>query len=358
MLYTKICEMLSIKYPILLAGMGYISRAELVATVSEAGGLGVIGAFGLSSEELLNDVKQVKQLTDKPFAVDVVFPEVGDRLSSLTEERIKDIAGDKPVSELVWNVLNYVPHILNQQLDIVVEEKVPVLISGLGNPADFILRARACGITVGALIGTVRQAQRLEEAGVDFIIAQGYDAGGHTGRIGTMSLVPQVVDAVNVPVLAAGGLGDGRGLVAALALGAEGVVMGTRFVATTEAAGHENYKERITHSTERDWVITRSYTGKTIRTARNRWTEEWANKEDEALPFPLQFIKAGEKVVPGGWLGGDIEYGLCPAGQIAGMIKEIKSAKKVMQDIVDEAEKILHKWAIVSEAESSAQEGK
>jgi len=338
--------MLSIKYPIISAGMGYISRAELVATVSEAGGLGVIGAFGLSSEELLNEVKQVKNLTDKPFGVDVVFPEVGDRLSSLTEEKIRSIGGDKPLSELVWNILNYIPHILNQQLDIAVEEKVPVVISGLGNPANFIPRARAYGIKVGALIGTVKQAQRLEQVGVDFIIAQGYDAGGHTGRIGTMSLVPQVVSAVNVPVLAAGGIGDGRGIVAALALGAEGVVMGTRFVATIEAAGHERYKERVTHSTESDWVITRSYTGKTIRTARNRWTEEWANKEDEALPFPLQFIKAGERTIPGGWVGGDIEYGLCPAGQIAGMIDEVKSAKEVIRDIVDEAEKILHELTL------------
>ncbi len=341
MLHTKICDMLNIKYPIVLAGMGNVAEAELTAAVSEAGGLGVLGAFSMTAEQMLDNIRQVRKLTDKPFGVDVVFPEIGDRVSSLTEEKIKAIGGDEPLPDGIWNILNYIPDILNRQLEIIVEEKVPVVVSGLGNPITFMPQARARNIKVGALIGTVRHARRLEEAGVDFIIAQGYDAGGHTGRIGTMSLIPQVVDAVKVPVLAAGGIGDGRGLVAALALGACGVVMGTRFIATPEAAGHKNYKDKIIQSTEEDWIITKSYTGKTIRTARNRWTQEWSKKESEALPFPLQFIKAREKTLPGGWIGGDIEYGLTPAGQIAGMITEIKSANELVKEIVAEAEEIL-----------------
>lgn len=341
MLHTIICDMLNIKYPIVQAGMGNVAEAELTAAVSQAGGLGVIGAFGMTAEQLLDNIRQVKNLTDKPFGVDVVFPEIGDRVSSLTGEEIKAIGGDEPLPDMIWNVLNYIPDILNRQLEIIVEEKVPVVIFGLGNPIIFMPRARAHNIKVGALIGTVRQARRMEEVGVDFIIAQGYDAGGHTGRIGTMSLVPQVADAVKLPVLAAGGIGDGRGVVAALALGACGVVMGTRFIATPEAVGHKNYKDKVVQSTEEDWVVTKSYTGKTIRTVRNRWTQQWSRREGEALPFPLQFIKAREKVLPGGWVGGDLEYGCAPAGQIAGMITEIKSAKEVVKEIVAEAEKIL-----------------
>lgn len=340
-LHTKICDMLGIEYPVILAGMSFVSGAELTASVSEAGGLGVFGAFGVSADELLESIEYIKKLTKKPFGVDVVFPEVDDRAFLLIKEKIAVIRENKSIPDGVRTTLNYFTSILDKQLEIVVEHKIPVLICGLGNPIKFMPEARTHNIRVGALVGTVKQALRLEEAGVDFIVAQGYEAGGHTGRIGTMALVPQVVDAVKIPVLAAGGIGDGRGLAAALALGACGVVVGTRFIATLEAGGHKHYKDTVISSSEESWVISKAYTGKSLRTARNRWTEQWLKRENELLAFPLQMINAGEKLIPGGWVGGDMEWGAAPGGQIAGMIKEVKSAQEVVKEMVGEAERIL-----------------
>ena len=351
-LHTKICSLLNIEYPIISAGMGIIARAELVAAVSEAGGLGLIGAFGISPEELLVDIKEVKRLTKKPFGVDVIFPDVPDEASqSISEETIRAVAGDKPLHPQVRTTLEYFSGGLDRQLEIVQAEEVPVLVSGLGNPESFMPAARAKGILVGSLIGTVEQARQLESAGVDFLIAQGYDAGGHTGKVGIMALLPQVVDAVKIPVLAAGGIGDGRGLVAALVLGASGVVMGTRFVATPECMGHRAYKEKIVQAGDTDTTITKAYSGKPLRTFKNRWTAKWSKKKDQILPFPLQALKAGDHTM-GGWIHGELEYGAALAGQSSGLVTEIKPAGEIIRDIVTETDQLLRTGILSNENQS------
>ena len=223
-LRTKLCERLNLQYPICQAGMGFIAPGRLAAAVSAAGGLGVIGAGSMNAQQLREEIQLVKDTTDNPFGVDILFAQIK---ADKTDQVVRYTDG------------------VNRLVEVTLEEKAPVLISGLGNPAGAIPDAHAEGMTVMSLIGNVRQAKRLEAAGVDILIAQGHEAGGHTGRIGTMALVPQIVDAVAVPVLAAGGLADGRGLVAALALGACGIWMGTRFIASEEALAHDNYKNKI-----------------------------------------------------------------------------------------------------------------
>src|SRR5712692_8118707 len=211
---------LGIEYPIFQAGMGFVAHAELAASVSNAGGLGCIGSGTMNDRELREQIRRCRAMTDRPFGVDILFAEV------------KADKSDQDVVRYTGNV--------NRLIEVTFEEKVPVIVSGLGNPAGVIERAHKDGVVVMSLCGNVKQARRLEASGVDVIIAQGHEAGGHTGRIGTMTLVPQIADAVKVPVLAAGGIGDGRGLIAALALGAQGIWMGTRFVASIEAFAHIN----------------------------------------------------------------------------------------------------------------------
>ena len=222
---TPITRRLNITYPIFQAGMGFVAHAELASAVSNAGGLGCIGSGSMSARELSEQIHRCRDLTDRPFGVDILFAEV---------------KADKNNPTVVRYASN-----VQKLIDITFEEKIPVIVSGLGNPAGIVPQARKQGVVVMSLCGNVKQARRLEASGVDVIIAQGHEAGGHTGRIGTMTLVPQIVDAVRVPVLAAGGLADGRGLLAALALGAEGVWMGSRFVASIEAYAHANYKNKI-----------------------------------------------------------------------------------------------------------------
>jgi len=214
--------------------------AELVAAVSNAGGLGVIGAAMLDPRSLRQEIRKVRDLTDKPFGVDLL------------------LARDWPGQ--------------GEMIEVICEERVPVFASGLGNPAPYVEKLHQAGVTVMAVVGNVRHARRVAEGGVAFVIAQGTEGGGHTGRIATMALVPQVVDAVRpTPVLAAGGIADGRGLVAALALGACGVWVGTRFVATREALAHDNYKRKILEASEEATVVTRCFTGKDCRVIKNRY---------------------------------------------------------------------------------------
>ena len=239
---TPITRRLNIKYPILQAGMGFVAHAELASAVSNAGGLGCIGSGSMSAHELSEQIHRCRDLTDRPFAVDILFAEV---------------KADKNNATVVRYAAN-----VQKLIDITFQERIPVIVSGLGNPAGIVPQARKQGVVVMSLCGNVKQARRLEASGVDVIIAQGHEAGGHTGRIGTMTLVPQIVDAVRVPVLAAGGLADGRGLLAALALGAEGVWMGSRFVASIEAYAHSNYKNKIVEIDEEGTTITRCHSGK------------------------------------------------------------------------------------------------
>jgi enoyl-[acyl-carrier protein] reductase II len=338
-LYTEICDLLGIKYPIISAGMGPVSGGELAAAVSEAGGLGLIGTFGCSYEELFREIKLARERTNKPIGVGLVFPpEVKEGLQMPDEKTLMAITGGRPLTEATMNLLRYFSGGFEKMLEVVLEEKVPIIVSGLGNPTDFIPQPRPYNLVIAALVGNCRQARALEAAGVELIIAQGYDAGGHTGNIGTFVLIPQVVDTVRVPVLAAGGICDGRGIVAALALGARGVLIGTRFTATPQSRAHIKFKEELIRAIDSSTVRTKSFSGKSMRCLRNRWTEEWERKDSEVLPFPLQAAKSD---VMRGFLDGDMEYGCAPAGQVSAMVKKIMSAGAIVQELVKEAENIL-----------------
>lgn len=311
--------------------MGFVAHAELAAAVSNAGGLGCIGSGTMSARELKEQILRCRELTDRPFAVDILFAEV---------------KADKGASDVVRYTSN-----VERLIEVTFEEKIPVIVSGLGNPGGIVERAHNENAVVMSLCGNVKQARRLEASGVDAIIAQGYDAGGHTGRIGTMALVPAIVDAVRVPVLAAGGIADGRGLVAAMALGAQAVWMGSRFVASVEAFAHINYKNKIVEINEEGTTITRCQSGKPCRLIRNQFTDSWVGRENEIKPFPLQAMQVGFPAAQKARYEGKIEEGGMACGQSAGLIHSVKPAGDVVRDVMTEAEEALRsrflnpKWA-------------
>ena len=222
-------------------------------------------------------------------------------------------------------------------VEAVLEERVPVLVSGLGSPAAVVPAAHERGIFVMSVVGAVRHAEKAVADGVDAVIASGMDGGGHVGRIGTAALVPAVVDAVDVPVLAGGGLADGRGLAAALAFGAQGVWMGTRFIATAESRSHDNYKHRIADTDVAGTVVTRAHSGKPCRLIDNGFTRSWAGREAEIKPFPLQAMEVGHPASERGRIEGDVEAGVLPAGQSCGMIGDVLPAGEVVRRVVEEA---------------------
>lgn len=319
-LATVLCERLGLSYPICQAGMGFLARGDLAAAVSRAGGLGVMGAEGFTPEELRQEIRRVRDLTDRPFGVDILFGEV-----------------KGPQDEAVTRYTDTT----QRMVDVVIDEAVPVLVSGLGSPRGAIADAHAQGMQVMSIVGNVRHALRLEADGVDWLIAQGHEAGGHTGRIGTLALVPQIVDAVKLPVLAAGGIADGRGLVAALALGACGAWMGTRFVAAREAYCHDNYKNRIIDISEEGTVVSRAHSGKPCRLIRNAYTEYWDSHPEERLPFPQQHIQHGREASRRARMQGEIDIGGMPAGQISGMIRSVEGAADIVQRLVRESAAVL-----------------
>jgi enoyl-[acyl-carrier protein] reductase II len=312
-LHTPICDLLDIEYPIFLAGMGGVSMSKLVAAVSNAGGLGIIGAATLDPETLREEILKTRELTDKPFAVDLLAPD---------------------------------PEMIRPHMQVVFEEGVKIFVAGLAVPEAFIAEMHERDMLVMVMCGRVRHAQKSVAAGADIVAAQGTEAGGHTGEIGGMALLPQVVDEVNVPVIAAGGLADGRGLVAALALGAEGAIFGTRLIATPEAQAAPGYRDAIVRATEADTMRTRAYTGKTARTIKTAYAEEWEKKSDEIQPFPMQAMTSIQNDVmdyPGLTESFDASRTFMPAGQGSGMIHEIKPAAEVVRDIVREAEAVIDK---------------
>lgn len=319
-LRTPICERLGIAYPIFQAGMGWVARADLAAAVSAAGGLGVIGAgSSVSPDELRGEIRSVRARTDRPFGVDILFATV--RASGNEVTRYTDT--------------------VRAMVDVVLEERVPVLISGLGSPAAVVDDAHQRGIFVMSVVGAVRHAERAVADGVDAVIASGCDGGGHVGQIGTAVLIPAVVDAVDIPVLAGGGLADGRGLAAALAFGAQGVWMGTRFIATREARAHENFKQKIAATDTAGTVVTRAHSGKPCRLIRNRFTESWVGRESEIQPFPLQAIHVGHPASERGRLQGEVDDGVLPAGQSCGLIGDAPPAGEIVRRIASEAEAVL-----------------
>jgi enoyl-[acyl-carrier protein] reductase II len=263
----------------------------------------------------------VRRLTAKPFGVDILFATVrasGSEVLTYTEA----------VQEMV---------------QVVFDENVPVLISGLGSPKGVVPEAHARGIFVMSVIGAVRHAVKAVGDGVDAVIASGSDGGGHVGQIGTAALIPAVVDAVDVPVLAGGGLADGRGLAAALAFGAQGIWLGTRFIATLEALAHENYKRKIVDIDAAGTVVTRAHSGKPCRLIRNDFTASWEGREHEIEPYPLQALHVGHDASELGRRQGDTDNGVMPTGQSAGLIDEIKAAGEVVSDVVAEAVRALER---------------
>jgi enoyl-[acyl-carrier protein] reductase II len=319
-LHTPICDLLGIRYPICQAGMGYVARSALAAAVSAAGGLGVIAAANLSPRELREEIKKVRDQTDRPFGVDILFASV--RVAGSEAQQFTDTVR-------AW-------------ADITLEEKVPVLVAGLGNPGPVTAQAHRLGMKVMALCGNVKQALDHAANGVDVVIAQGHEAGGHTGRIAGLVLIPAAVDALAPrPVLAAGGMADGRGIAAALALGAQGVWMGTRFIATPEAYCHDNYKKRVVALDEEGTVVTRAASGKPCRLIRNNFTREWEKREGEIQPFPVQAARVGRDAGIRARELGDVDNGNAPCGQSAGLIREIVPAGEVVRRLVAETEEVL-----------------
>ena len=310
-LHTPICDLFGIRYPILLAGMGGVSMHRLVAAISNAGGLGVIGAASLGPEQLRDEIRKTRELTDKPFAVDLLAP---------------------------------IPDHIRPHMKVIFEEKVGIFVAGLAVPKEFIEEMHERGMKVVVMTGRTRHAQKSEEAGADVVAAQGTEAGGHTGEVGTMVLVPQTVKAVKIPVLAAGGITCGSQVVAALALGAQGAIIGTRFIATPEAQAAPKYREAIVRSGESDTLRTRCFTGKPARTIRNKYAESWEKRLDEIKPFPMQVMFSAQNGLMD-YMGisgdADPERYFMPAGQGMGMIDSIRPAGELFAEIVREAESVL-----------------
>jgi len=366
-LRTPLCDLLDIDYPILSAGMGptligepTAAPVELVVAVSEAGGLGVLGGAGFTLAELRAAIREIRVLTDKPFGVDLLLPKnlPGAGMAGGGELNLAQVVSFLPeahrnwyyrvAEELGFPSLADVPvptdtTTMNPQaaVDICIEERVPLFASGLGDPGFMVDQAHAVGMKVLGVVGNAKNAGRLAASGVDLVVAQGHEGGGHTGRVGTMALLPQALDAAHpVPVLAAGGIGDGRGLAAALAMGCVGVWVGTRFLATVEGGAMPLCKQRILESTDEGTRVSKLFTGKTSRANVTRFHELWEASGLDPLPFPFQVLLASA-LLEGFVRTGQDEYVSGFAGQVSGLIHEIKPAAQVVTGMVEEAVDIL-----------------
>jgi nitronate monooxygenase len=364
-LRTKLCDMLGIEYPIISAGMGPTligepngAPVELVVAVSEAGGLGVLGGAGFNLDELQQAIREIKAQTGKPFGVDLLLPKnVMTTEGSHEEIPLMNLIQQLPKPYLDWfhkvKAEMNLPDIdlmvktdttvmqPSEAIRICIEERVPLFCAGLGDPGFMVNDAHARGMKVLGITGNAKNAKRMAESGLDLIVAQGYEGGGHTGRIGTMALLPQVIDSVApIPVLAAGGIGDGRGLAAALVMGCVGVWVGTRFLATIEGGVMDLCKQRILDATDEDTRVSRLYTGKTSRANYTKIHDLWDASGLEALPFPIQVVLASALL--GSFVKGDKpDYIGGFAGQISGLIHKIIPARKVVEEMVAEAAEIL-----------------
>jgi enoyl-[acyl-carrier protein] reductase II len=311
-LHTPLCDLLNVQHPIMLAGMGGVSYSEVCAAVSEAGGYGCLGMAGRSPEEIRAQMRKVRALTNKPFGVDL---------------------------------LTAVPGSLEASVDIIIEEGASAFVAGLGVPLPIIKRLHDGGLKVIVVGGAVSHAQKAQDAGCDAIICQGGEGGGHTGLVGTFPLVAQAVEAVSIPVIAAGGIYDGRGLAAALALGAQGVWLGTRFIASIEAHAGGLYKEAVVAARDVDTVRTRSYSGKPMRVKDNMWVKDWESRPGDIQAFPMQAMVSMQAGAMGG-IGGQTD-GLDPdrscfaMGQSAGGVSNILSCREIVDAIVADAVKTI-----------------
>ena len=296
---TEITELLGIEYPIIQGGMAWVAEYHLAAAVSEAGGLGLIGAASAPAEWVREQVQKAKELTDKPFGVNIML------MSPYADEVAK----------------------------VIVEEGVKVVTTGAGNPEKYMKMWKEAGVKVIPVVASVALAKRMERCGADAVVAEGTESGGHIGETTTMVLVPQVVDAVKIPVIAAGGIADNRGFNAAFALGAEAVQMGTRFVTAKESIVHENYKQKVIKAKDIDSEVTGMSTGHPIRVLRNKMTRQYLKLEKEGAPFEeLEKMTLGalRKAV----VDGDTVYGSVMAGQSAGLVKKEETCKEIIEDVV------------------------
>lgn len=303
---TEVTKLLGIQYPVIQGGMAWVAEHHLAAAVSEAGGLGLIGASAAPAEWVRNEIREAKKLTDKPFGVNIML------MSPYADEVAKVVA----------------------------EKGVKVVTTGAGNPEKYMELWKNAGIRVIPVVASVALARRMERAGADAVVAEGCESGGHIGETTTMALVPQVADAVKIPVIAAGGIADGRGMAAAFMLGAEAVQMGTRFVASKEAVVHENYKQLVIKAKDIDTRVTGRTTGHPVRAIRNEMTRHYLELEKEGAPF-----EELEKLTLGGLrravVDGDVKTGSVMSGQIAGMVKDEKSCKEIIEQMMNEMEELL-----------------
>lgn len=303
---TEITRLLGIKYPIIQGGMAWVAEHHLAAAVSEAGGLGLIGAASAPAEWVREQVRAARKLTDKPFGVNIM----------LMSPYAADVA------------------------KVIVEEGVQVVTTGAGSPGKYMEMWKEAGVKVIPVVASVALAKRMERAGADAIVAEGCESGGHVGESTTMTLVPQVVDAVDIPVIAAGGIGDGRGIAAAFMLGAKAVQMGTAFVVTEEAQVHQNYKDKILKASDIDTRVTGRTTGHPVRALRNEMTKKYLKMEQEGAPFEeLELMTLGglRKAV----VDGDVKTGSVMSGQIAGLVNEQMSCQALIQKLVRETDALI-----------------
>lgn len=306
----EVTELLGIKYPVIQGGMAWVAEHRLAAAVSNAGGLGLIGAASAPPEIVREEIRKAKELTDKPFGVNVML------LNPNAEEVAK----------------------------VVVEEGIKVVTTGAGNPAKFMPMWKEAGVKVIPVVASVAMAKLMERGGADAVVAEGMEAGGHIGSATTMTLVPQIVDAVKIPVIAAGGIADGRGYAAAMMLGASAVQMGTRFIVAKESIVHENYKERLIKAKDIDSEVTGMSTGHPIRVLRNKMTKEYLKMEKEGASFEeLEMLTLGalRKAV----VEGDVVQGSVMAGQIAGLVSKEETCEEIIRDVVENGEQLLKSWA-------------
>lgn len=309
MVNSEFFKELGVKYPIIQGGMAWVADSSLASAVSNAGGLGIIAAANAPVDYIRDEIRKTKQLTDKPFGVNIML------LSENAEEVAK----------------------------LVCEEGIKVVTTGAGNPGKFMELWKSHGIKVIPVVASVALAKRMERAGADAVIAEGCESGGHIGELTTMALVPQVVDGVNIPVIAAGGIGDGRGLAAAFMLGVQGVQVGTRFLIATECTVHENYKQKVLDAKDIDAVVTGRSTGHPIRVLKNKLSRQFQKLEKENATVEA-LEELGRGCLPKAVREGDVEMGSVMAGQIAGLIKKEQSCKEIIEEMFTEAEEAVKKF--------------
>lgn len=303
---SRVAELLEIQYPIIQGGMAWVAEYNLASAVSNAGGLGIIGAASAPAEIVREQIIKCKAMTNRPFGVNIM----------LLNPNADEVA------------------------QIVVEEGVKVVTTGAGNPAKYMHMWKEAGVKVIPVVASVAMAKMMERAGADAVVAEGMESGGHIGQTTTMALVPQIADAVSIPVIAAGGIADGRGMAAAFMLGAEGVQMGTRFVAARESIVHENYKQKIIRAKDIDSTITGASTGHPVRCLRNQMTREYQEMEKQGVDF-MELEKLTLGSLRRAVIDGDTAGGTLMAGQIAGLVRSQDSCKEIINEIMEQADRLL-----------------